>query len=103
MRQYTQTTYQKDKGFIFKLENQIMERSLLDQIGEWAKEVNMDICYCLKKMARSEASVNFGFLSEEDLIMFTLRWYSIIEKEYKNTLTHHIINLSEIIRKTSQK
>jgi len=97
MRKFTQVSYKTDKRFVFKLENQIMERGLLDQIGEWAKEVNMDMCYCLKKMVRSEVSVNFGFLSEEELSMFTLRWYSIIEKEYKNTLTYHFTRLSTLL------
>ena len=98
MRKFTHASYKTDKSFIFRLENQIMERSLLDQIDDWANEANLDICYYMRKVAKSEINIIFGFLSEEDFSMFVLRWYDIIETEYRNTLTYHFTRMILLIR-----
>lgn len=82
----------------FKIHKIITNAQLLDDIIDWAKETKFKGKFYSYPAGGQDQAVGFAFKSEQDMSMFTLRWYDLLILSYQTSSFKQIFDIYSQIK-----
>ena len=82
----------------FKIHKMITNTHLMDEIIDWAKETKFKCKFYSYPGGGHDINVGFAFNSEQDMGMFTLRWYDLLVLSYQSSSMKQLIDIYSKIK-----
>lgn len=82
----------------FKIHKMITNAQLMDDIIDWSKETKFKCKFYSDTAGGRDIIVGFAFDSEQDMGMFTLRWYDLLVLSYQTSSMKHLIDIYSQIK-----
>jgi hypothetical protein len=76
----------------------ITNAQLLGDIVDWSKETKFKCKFYSDTAGGRDITVGFAFNSEQDMSMFTLRWYDLLILSYQNSSMKQLIDIYSQIK-----